>query len=311
MGRKWMTTVSVIGIVVSVGAIVLCAPLWGGLTEASGRKIAGAVYPWLKNKPYESLESRVEPPAGFRRVRLPKGSFGEWLRKLPMRPGRGTVRLHDGQRKSDQTVHHAVFEIDVGRANLQQCADAIIRLRAEFLRSRGCRDGIAFHFTSGDLCSWSRWRAGYRPKVRGNRVTWAITAGSDASYANFRKYLNAVFTYAGTLSLAKELKPVKNRTAVMPGDVFIHGGSPGHAVLVVDVAAKPTGERVFLLAQSYMPAQDVHLLKNPGSRIGPWYPAEQSGSLDTPEWSFRYEDLKRFPPVRCRRAEASSTGRKP
>ena len=48
------------------------------------------------------------------------------------------------------------------------------------------------------------------------------------------------------------------------GDVFIKGGFPGHAVVVLDMAENDrTGQRVFLLAQSYMPAQDIHIMKNP------------------------------------------------
>ena len=49
-------------------------------------------------------------------------------------------------------------------------------------------------------------------------------------------------------------------TSLQPGDVFIKGGSPGHAVIVVDVAIYPqTGKTVFLLAQSYMLAQQIHI----------------------------------------------------
>ena len=61
------------------------------------------------------------------------------------------------------------------------------------------------------------------------------------------------------------------------GDVFIIGGSPGHAVIVVDMAVNPeTHEKVFLLAQSYMPAQQIQLLKNNNDPdLSPWYSQEQ------------------------------------
>ncbi len=76
------------------------------------------------------------------------------------------------------------------------------------------------------------------------------------------------------------------------GDVFIQGGSPGHAVIVVDlVVNSTTGEKRFLLAQSYMPAQDIHVLKNPNSTDS-WY--SMSEVIETPEWTFRSSDLKRF-----------------
>lgn len=52
---------------------------------------------------------------------------------------------------------------------------------------------------------------------------------------------------------------------------------------------------VFLLAQSFMPAQDIHILKNPISgNLSPWYKLEETKSLVTPEWTFTYSNLKRF-----------------
>lgn len=77
-----------------------------------------------------------------------------------------------------------------------------------------------------------------------------------------QQYMKQVFTYAGTLSLSKEMKSVSDVNRLEAGDVFIKGGSPGHAVIVLDVATNANGEKVFLLAQSYMPAQDIHVLVN-------------------------------------------------
>ena len=87
-------------------------------------------------------------------------------------------------------------------------------------------------------------------------------------------------------------------TSLQAGDVFIKGGSPGHAVIVVDVAIHPkTKKKVFLLAQSYMPAQQIHILVNPANRnLSPWYELTDtdSGRLYTPEWTFEKKELKRF-----------------
>ena len=80
----------------------------------------------------------------------------------------------------------------------------------------------------------------------------------------------------------------------MPGDVFVEGGFPGHAVIVLDVAENAHGERLFLLAQSYMPAQDMHVLRAPGCQHKPWYSAAFKGNLETPEWTFERGDLRKF-----------------
>ena len=80
------------------------------------------------------------------------------------------------------------------------------------------------------------------------------------------------------------------------GYVFIKGGYPGHAVIVMDVAENETGEKVFLLAQSYMPAQDMHILKNPNNpALSPWYSIDETQDLRTPEWTFSWDQLRRFP----------------
>ncbi len=103
--------------------------------------------------------------------------------------------------------------------------------------------------------------------------------------------------YAGTASLSKELKSV-DISEVEIGDVFIQGGFPGHAVIVVDMAVSTTGEKLIMLAQSYMPAQDIHVLVNPANkRLGAWYEVEkikEKEMLITPEWQFTSSDLKRF-----------------
>jgi hypothetical protein len=255
------------------------------------------LYPWLDHyDESETIAARFETPPGYLRDSLPPGSFGHWLRHLPLKPGKPPVMLHDGSRKGNQDAHVAVLDIDTGMRNLQQCADAVIRLRAEYLYSQARYDEIHFDFTSGDKAAFRRWIEGYRPVVNGNNVSWTKSAGRDSSYHVFRDYLNSVFTYAGSYSLSLELVEVDIVTDIETGDVFILGSFPGHAVIVLDVAANPaSGEKVFLLAQSYMPAQDIHLLKNPvDPDLSPWYRTDFGNTLRTPEWIFRPSHLKRW-----------------
>ena len=247
----------------------------------------------------ENIASRVSTPDGFHRISVAEGSFGSWLRKLPVRPGRSIVYLHDGRTKSNQNAHHAVLDVDVGTKDLQQCADAVMRLRAEYLFAGPCSDDISFNFTSGDTARWTDWRSGMRPTVDHNRVSWLLTADFEDSYENFRRYLDVVFTYVGSASLSQELLAVHDPGRPEIGDVYIEGGHPGHAVLIADVAENDSGDRIFLLAQSYVPAQDIHVLRNYRERISPWYRARSEGPLSTPEWEFDYGDLKRFRSTGC------------
>ncbi len=254
-----------------------------------------AEYFWKYAITSKALSSIVTVPDGYSRVKLPADSFGAWLRGLPIKNGRPAVLLYDGSKKFNQLVHHSVVDIDIGSRNLQQCADAVMRMRAEYLWSVDRKDEIKFNYTSGDEASWLSWENGFRPKVNGSKVLWVKSAKSNSTYKNFRKYLDVVFTYAGSASLSKELEKVNNPSKIVVGDVFIQGGHPGHAVIVLDVAEDKSGERIFLLAQSYMPAQNIHLLRNPKIWNGPWYSAADTGTLVTPEWIFSFNDLKRFP----------------
>ena len=258
---------------------------------------AGA-YAWLARwNPARAIRSRIAPPRGYQRVPTKPGGFAHWLRHLPLKPGRPAVRLHDGRTKPNQDAHVAVVDLDVGRKDLQQCADTIIRLRAEYLYSHARRDEIRFHFTSGDLAEYAKWAQGYRPVVRGSKVRWSRSGRRGETYQTFRAYLECVFMYAGTLSLSRELRPVTNGADVRIGDVFLRGGSPGHAVIVVDLAAKgAAGGKAFLLAQGFLPAQEMHVLKNPNdAELSPWYPAAFGETLRTPEYTFRRGERMRFP----------------
>src|SRR4029450_89068 len=126
-------------------------------------------------------------------------------------------------------------------------------------------------------------------------LAWARTARPDSSYASARAFFDVVFTYAGSASLAPQPRPVPDPRGLQAGDVFIQGGFPGHAVLVVDVARDAAGRRAFLLAQSYMPAQEIHVLRNPRDPAGgPWYAPDFGASLVTPEWTFGPGALRRF-----------------
>ncbi|MCB9655377.1 MAG: DUF4846 domain-containing protein [Deltaproteobacteria bacterium] len=263
------------------------------------RAFAVPTYEWPHNEGAVPLDQRIPPPDGFVRIALREGSFGAWLRKLPTKPADARVHLFDGRLKRNQAVQAAVIDMDVGTRDLQQCADAVIRIRAEYLWSVGGRDAICFHFTSGHRVAWRDWALGMRPTVDGQNVAFRLRAKPNRGYANFRTYLDTVFTYAGTRSLRREMQPVSSRAVIDPGDVFVEAGAPGHAVIVLDAAVDSQDEqrRVVLLGQSYMPAQEIHVLKVLGHN-SPWLIDDRSASADspieTPEWRFTRGDLRRF-----------------
>jgi len=266
---------------------------------------AAPSYPWLEalgDVPTAPLSAREPAPDGFTRIDAPDGTLAAWLRDLPIRADRDTVLAHDGRTLSAPAAH--VVAMDVGPRDLQQCADTAIRLLSEFAWSRGAADELGWDFTSGDRTRWADYVAGER-FVIGRTVERRRGEARLATRATFARWLDLVFTYAGTRSLAREGVTVQPGE-VMPGDIFVAGGSPGHAVVVLDVAVHPDGRRAALLGQGFMPAQELHVLRaRRGARSevlgGTWFvlPASDDALLDTPSWvPFTGAQARRIAPVR-------------
>ena len=225
-----------------------------------------------------NLAARIPAPQGYKRVDVAEGSFAHFLRNLPLKPAGSDLHYYNGQVK-ERKYAGAVVDMDFGKSANEQCADAIIFLRASYLWKTRQYAKINFNFTNGFKAEYAKWAQGYR--IRNNKA-WVKTQKADYGYQSFRKYLNLVFQYAGTASLSQELKPIGRCWAadIQAGDVIIKGGFPGHAEIVVDVAENEKGERVVLLAQSFMPAQEIEIFPQ-------WFSPSANGTrLVTPAWTF-------------------------
>ncbi len=242
----------------------------------------------------KTIETRFQPPIGFERVSTSPHSYQTYLRHLPLKPPGSLVKYFDGSTKSNVNIYDAVIDLKIGKKDLHQCADAIMRLRAEYLWKEKKYSQIHFNFTNGFQVDYTEWMKGKRIRVRGNKTYWVQSAKPSNTYPDFWKYMELVFAYAGTYSLSKELQSVPIEQ-IQIGDVFIQGGFPGHAITVVDLATNSSNEKVFLLAQSYMPAQEIQVLQNPmNTKLSPWYSSSNFSQLETPEWLFSISNLKRF-----------------
>ena len=125
-------------------------------------------------------------------------------------------------------------------------------IMAEYFYQKKEYDKINFNFVSGFNAQYSKWMQGYRINPNG-KGSYYKKASPSNTYKDFRSFMNIVFGYAGTLSMEKEMKP-QSLENMKIGDVFIMGGSPGHAVIIVDMAENDKGEKIFMLAQSYIPS---------------------------------------------------------
>lgn len=248
------------------------------------------------NKDKNTIKERFPAPQGYDWIEEQPNSFGYYLENFPLQKYGSPILKYDGTAIETQNLHEAIFDIDTGTKDLQQCADAIIRLRAEYLFKMKRFDHIKFHFTSGDLMKWNDYKNGTRAFVNGNSVQFRKTENFNDSKENFRKYLDLIFNYAGTISLNKETKPVLKTNELKTGDILITAGSPGHIVFISGVSENKNGEKLFLLSEGFTPAQSIHLLKNPlDKEISPWYDLDvNSAETKTARYYFQPSNFRSF-----------------
>ncbi len=236
----------------------------------------------------------ITPPSGFEGVN--PDSFQRFLLNLSLKQKGAPVRLYDGSLKQNQSVHYRVIDLPIGNRNLHQCADGIFHLQALFHWHRKEYNKIKFHFVSGHLIRYADYAKGWQPQITGNRVRMVQKQSPGINRYSLYRYLDLIYAYSGTLSLYKESRPIPAQR-FRAGDILIEGGSPGHAVIAIAEAQNlNTGDRLFLLAQSYMPAQELHVLKNVvDPALSPWYHAPREGApFRTPEWIFPPGSLRRL-----------------
>jgi hypothetical protein len=237
------------------------------------------VYPWF----YRFMENtglvyQIPVPDGFKRVEVEKGSFADWLRFLPLKPSDSKVQYYNGEDKYAQSIHEAIIDIDLPEKDIQASEDAILRLRAEYLYGKQLMEKITFPIENGDTSFFTHFLRKEKP-----------------TYVKLKKYLEQLAPQTSNTALSNDLEYVL-LGEMQIGDVFVQGGQPGHAAIVVDMAENEAKQKVFLLAHSFIPTQDIYIVKNldQNDMLGAWFPLNFGTSLYTPEWEFSLNDLRRF-----------------
>ena len=244
------------------------------------------------NESGNTVADRLIPPKGFKRIETVSGSWPYFLQHLTLEKFGKPILKYDGTQISDQSHHVGILPYDIGDKDLQQCADALIRLRAEYLFAQKRYNEIGFDFTSGDHYTWSQYAKGILPVVKGNSVKFVqsdVLTQLD-NHADFRRYLDIIFNYAGTISLSKELKDAKSKTSFDIGDIIDTPGSPGHIVMVVDKVTSGN-KALYALVEGYTPAQSIHILSENGN---PWFDIAPTAEVRTPRYYFKNPVFKRF-----------------
>lgn len=192
----------------------------------------------------------IPAPAGCTRTELGPGSYGAWLRNLPVKD-RCEILAHDGSKV--EAGHYRVMAVlDLPllfRDDLEQCADWCFRLWAEYHRDRGKLDGL-YLFDYG-----------------GRRRMYA---GSGRSYKSFLRWAMAS---ANSHSLKRGCAEI-DTAELAPGDMLVQNrdGGVGHVSVVLDACRGGDGAGYFLIGYGYMPAQEFHIERSgPGQGADGWF----------------------------------------
>lgn len=238
------------------------------------------------------LKDRLPTPPEYTRIKADKDSLADFLRNYKMKEDGSPVLLYDGREKTAD-AHVAVFQLPLENEDLQQCADSVMRVYGEYYYARGQYDKIRYSLGNGFHADFETWSHGKGIGISGDELYWTSSSDHDSSYDSFKKFMRIVFAYSGTLNLEEDSESV-HLDDIRVGDMFIKGGSPGHVVMVVDLCENKDGNKAFLLAQGYMPAQEFHVIKNPKHKEDPWYyQNEIEYPLQTAQYTFEEGSLRR------------------
>lgn len=217
-------------------------------------------------------------PEGYIREDCAPSSFTAYLRALPLNDSAEVSYFEGGLAEDVNDYAYKTVAMPLLSEN-EQCADACMHLRADFLhRSRQFRK-IHFEDTQHNVM---RYRWGARKK-------------------KIRTFLRYVFIVSNTESMIGEM-PQRSFSDMRPGDVFVYDyksrpdAKYGHAMMVADVATDPaTGEKIFLLVQGSTPACDIHVLVNKeDTAISPWFRLDPDAKEVDFGFARYYSDELRF-----------------
>jgi hypothetical protein len=244
-----------------------------------------------------NIETKYNPPEGFERVY--NDDYSKFLRQFPLKKN-NIVKYHSGEEKPNYDIWDAVFDYDLGTHKYHECADAVIYLYSKYNWVAKNYQNLEFHTKLGTSLKYNDYLNGVKYKGNDNWTDlindWANPKPRLNNLKNFEAWLKIVWGWANTYSI-DEYNSIKiNILDMRPGDFFVRSypNRFGHAINVVDIVVNQTNnKKMYMLSQSYMPAQETHILINPQNG-SVWYTLDEFNDIVTPEWSFTVNELKRF-----------------
>jgi len=222
----------------------------------------------------QTIESYFKIPKDYKRII--QNDYHKWIISREINT-KDCVKYFDGQLKEGLgTIYKAKFIYNIGKKDLHQCADAVMYNNARYFFDTKQYKKISYTFShNARIYSYTKEFNIFNEKT-------------------FKKYITMVWGYCGTWSLQEYDTVAVNIKDIQTGDMFLIGGFPGHAISVVDVVINEQGHKKYMLAQSYMPAQEQQILLNPIKNNTVWYDLHLSKDVVTPQFTFSVNELRRF-----------------
>jgi hypothetical protein len=195
----------------------------------------------------------IPVPAGFKTDEYTVSSYSRWLATRPLKIN-NVILAHDGRKITAGTDRVcAVLDLPLlFTGDLEQCADYAMRLWAEYHKDRNKLDKLYLFDYNG--------RRQYFRK-------------SGLSYRNF---LRRAFANSNSYSLKQGCAKV-DTGSIVPGDMVVQNerGGVGHVSVVMNACRDSSGQKLYLIGFSYMPAQEFHIERAPeGYGTGGWFTVE-------------------------------------
>lgn len=179
-----------------------------------------------------------DPPKGYTRIVFQNDSYSNWMQNLPVKNSKSIMSI-DRKINWNRLTYNVFFVIDKPlyfKEDLEQCADYAMRFWADYHKETGKRDNL------------------YLFDYNGSKKYFI---NSKKTYIDFLKYS---MSHSNSYSIWNGANKIISEKLI-PGDMFVQNmnGGIGHVSVVIDAAENETGDRIYLVGYSNLPAQEFHV----------------------------------------------------
>lgn len=181
----------------------------------------------------------ILPPKGYSIIKYEQGSYAFYIQNLNLKSDKTVLTYQKKDISSSYNVFHVIDMPLLFKSDLEQCADYVMRLWAEYHKENKILNKLyLFDYTGKKKLYY------------------------DASYGSFNNYLLKIFNYSNSYSLKAGCKVIDVKV-LRPGDMIVqnNNGGIGHVSIILNIASNKNNEKLYLVGYSFMPAQEIHIEK--------------------------------------------------